>query len=579
MQTHIKQRDSAVTDQFAGSDISPLMQRVYANRGITDAGQLAMSLKNMHSPYTLKDIHQAVELLLQALDSKQRIIIVGDYDADGATSSALALRALKHLAAEVSYIVPSRFKFGYGLTPEIVEICGQQSAELIITVDNGISSIAGAQHASDLGIKLLITDHHLPAADLPIADAIVNPNQAGDQFPSKALAGVGVMFYLLIALRAKLRELDWFNRHNIEPLDIVQWLDIVALGTVADVVPLDQNNRILVEQGLRRMRAGKACEGIKALLSIAGIEHNRVLASDLGFQLGPRINAAGRLEDMSIGVECLLTDDPARASTIAASLHELNNTRREIETEMQQQALQSLAMLEKTELTESSEMGLCVYQPGWHQGVVGILAARLKEKYYRPTIAFADGDEQQLKGSARSIPGLHIRDILATVASQYPDLMTKFGGHAMAAGLSLPQDNYQAFKAAFNHVLARHLSADDLQAYILSDGELMAEQLSLTVAREIRNAGPWGQGFSVPVFDGHFEVLDQRIVGQKHLKLSLQATNSNNILDAILFNYANFGWQTRAQTVHIAYQLEVNYFRGVETPQLIIKHLQVIAMH
>ncbi len=579
MQTHIKQRDCPVNNQFAGSEISPLMQRVYANRGITDAGQLDLSLKNLHSPYTLKGIHQAVELLLQALANHQRIIIVGDYDADGATSSALAVRALTQLAAEVSYIVPSRFEFGYGLTPEIVEICAQQSAELIITVDNGISSIAGAQHARDLGIKLLITDHHLPAAELPRADAIVNPNQVGDEFPSKALAGVGVMFYLLVALRAKLRELDWFDAHNLEPLNIVQWLDIVALGTVADVVPLDQNNRILVEQGLRRMRAGRASEGIKALLTIAGVEHDRVLASDLGFQVGPRINAAGRLQDMSIGVECLLTNDPAIASNIATSLHTLNNTRREIETEMQQQALQSLATLEKTELTASSDIGLCVYQSGWHQGVVGILASRLKEKYYRPTIAFADADGHTLKGSARSIPGLHIRDVLATVASLYPGLITKFGGHAMAAGLTLQQENYQAFKSAFNHVLASLLSADDLQAQILSDGELMDEQLSLAIAREICNAGPWGQGFTTPVFDGYFNVVDQRVVAQKHLKLSLQATNGDKILAAILFNYANFAWQTRAQTVHIAYQLDVNYFRGIETPQLVIKHLEVIAMH
>ena len=579
MQTHIKQRDCPVGDQLAGSEISPLMQRVYANRGITDAAQLVLSLKNLHSPYTLKGIDQAVKLLIEALDAKQRIIVVGDYDADGATSTALAVRALRHLEADVDYIVPSRFEFGYGLTPEIVDICAHQSAQLIITVDNGISSIAGAQLARALGIKLLITDHHLPAAELPSAEAIVNPNQAGDEFPSKSLAGVGVMFYLLGALRAKLRELDWFDEHNIEPLDIVQWLDIVALGTVADVVALDQNNRILVEQGLRRIRAGKASEGLKALLTVAGIDHARVLASDLGFQLGPRINAAGRLEDMSIGVECLLTNDSMIAANIADSLHELNITRREIESEMHEQALQSLAKLETNQITESPEPGLCVYQSGWHQGVVGILASRLKEKYWRPTIAFADVDEQEIKGSARSIPGLHIRDVLAMVASQYPGLIIKFGGHAMAAGLSLQQKNYQVFKSAFNQVLTRWLDGQDLQTQILSDGELMDEQLNLTVAHEIRNAGPWGQGFTVPVFDGRFKVLDQRIVGHKHLKLSLQAGYGDSILDAILFNYANFDWQTRAETVHIAYQLDVNYFRGVETPQLIIKHLQVIAMH
>lgn len=579
MHTVIKQRDCPVNEQLASSDLSPLLQRVYANRGITDAEQLTLALKNLHSPYTLKDIDHAVNILLTALNKHQRIIIVGDYDADGATSTALALRALRQLNANVDYIVPSRFEYGYGLTPEIVDVCIQQSAQLIITVDNGISSHAGAQHAKDHAIKLIITDHHLPATQLPAADAIINPNQTGDNFPSKSIAGVGVMFYLLIALRAKLRELDWFVEQNIEPLDIVQWLDIVALGTIADVVALDQNNRILVEHGLRRIRAGKANVGISALLSVANVDYTRVLASDLAFQVGPRINAAGRLEDMSIGIECLLTDHIDTASQLATTLHELNLTRREIEAEMQQQALQSLAQLDKIDVTQASEIGLCVYQSGWHEGVVGILASRLKEKYFRPTIAFAGSDGQQLKGSARSIPGLHIRDVLATIDSRYPDLINKFGGHAMAAGLSIQENNYQTFKVAFNEVLSSCVNTDDLQQQVVSDGELLSEQLTLEVAREIRHAGPWGQGFATPIFDGCFKVVDQRVVGHKHLKMSLQVENSSTILDAILFNYADSGWQSRAALVRAAYELDVNYFRGVETAQLLIKHIEVIAMH
>ena len=579
MGTLIKQRDAHIDDQLVNSQFSAILQRVYANRGVTDPEELHMSLKNLLSPCTLMQMDDAVDLLLDTINQQQRIVIVGDYDADGATSSALAMRALRHFQADVSYIVPNRFDYGYGLSPEIVDLCSQRSAQLIITVDNGISSIEGAQHARDCAIKLLVTDHHLPGQQRPCADAIVNPNQEGDEFASKHLAGVGVLFYLLIALRSKMRSTGWFQAHAIEEPNIAQWLDIVALGTVADLVKLDRNNRILVEHGLRRIRSGKGNAGIQALLRIAGVDASRVLASDLGFQVGPRINAAGRLDDISVGIECLLTDNVEQAEQIAQTLHDLNLSRREIETQMKEQAMKGLAKIESSNTVNANDIGICVYEADWHQGVIGILAARIKEKYYRPTIAFALAKDGHLKGSARSITGVHIRDILESVATRYPDLIDKFGGHAMAAGLTIRVGDYQQFKKAFNEVLDDWVDSEDLNAQMLSDGELHVSQLNIEIARALRAAGPWGQGFPMPLFDGRFKLISYRIVGQKHMKITLQVIDSEIMLDAILFNYENYDWQSRADIIHIAYELDVNFFRGIESVQLMIRHIETITQH
>jgi single-stranded-DNA-specific exonuclease len=580
MNPQVKRRAPLSEQPLAQSQLPDLLQRVYANRGVTDPAHLEMSIHNILPPSSLMGV-DAAKLLYEAIKNDQPMTIVGDYDADGATSTTVAMRGLSSLGAkQVGYIVPNRFEFGYGLTPEIVDLAQKSAPKLIITVDNGISSIAGVQHARELGIDVLVTDHHLPGRELPVANVIVNPNQPGDDFASKSLAGVGVMFYVLIALRSYMREQDWFKSQNISEPNFAELLDLVSLGTVADVVPLDRNNRILVEQGLRRIRAGKCCPGILALLKVAGSEYTRAVSSDLAFYVGPRVNAAGRLEDMSIGIECLLANSEAAANEIATRLHALNIERREIEGQMKEQAIKSLDRFYADKfVSNKNELGICVYQPDWHQGVIGILAARIKEKYYRPTIAFANSGDNELKGSARSIPGVHIRDVLDTVAARHPDVISKFGGHAMAAGLSLPKDKYDEFVEAYKQVLKEWLTDEDLQAEILSDGELNDKNLSLATAKILRASGPWGQGFPVPVFDGEFKVLDYRVVGEHHLKLTLQSPQGNNTLNAIAFNYANFDWNNRAAVVFAAYELEVNHFRGIESPQLLIKHLEVRAMH
>ncbi|MFK8027703.1 MAG: single-stranded-DNA-specific exonuclease RecJ [Gammaproteobacteria bacterium] len=581
MNSRVKRRASLLEQSLAQSKLPGLLQRVYANRGVTDPAHLEMSIQNILPPNTLLGVNDAAKLLYDTIANDGAMIIVGDYDADGATSTALAMRGLISLgAAKVSYIVPNRFEFGYGLTPEIVQLAQENEPNLIITVDNGISSIAGVNCARDLGINVLVTDHHLPGEALPNANVIVNPNQPGDDFLSKSLAGVGVMFYVLIALRSYMREQNWFKSQNLPEPNFAELLDLVALGTVADVVPLDRNNRILVEQGLRRIRAGQCCPGILALLKIAGSEYSRAVSTDLAFYVGPRVNAAGRLEDMSIGIECLLAKNESIANELASRLHALNIERREIEGQMKEEAIKSLDRLKNNEsLANKNELGLCIYQPDWHQGVIGILAARVKEKYYRPTIAFANSGENELKGSARSIPGVHIRDVLDTIAARNPTLIAKFGGHAMAAGLSLSKDKYDEFVFAFKQVLEEWLSPDDLQAEILSDGVLNENNLSLDTAKLLRTSGPWGQGFPVPVFDGEFKVLDYRVVGEHHLKLTLQSHEGSNSVNAIAFNYANFDWNNRASIVHAAYELDVNLFRGIESPQLLIRHLEVRAMH
>ncbi|MGD2056357.1 MAG: single-stranded-DNA-specific exonuclease RecJ, partial [Gammaproteobacteria bacterium] len=496
---HIIQRPPVTDRARLPADLPAVLRRVYAARTIESAADLDYSLQRLLSPARLGGMPAAVGLLVAALTQRQRIVVVGDFDADGATSCALCLRALRSMGAlHVDYLVPNRFEYGYGLTPEIVNVAAQRGPDLIITVDNGIASVAGVAAARERGIRVLITDHHLPGAELPRADALVNPNLPGEDFPSRHLAGVGVAFYVMLALRSALRERGWFAEQGMPEPNLGQWLDLVALGTVADVVPLDRNNRILVEQGLRRIRAGRCVPGIRALLQAGGRAPARCVSTDLGFVVGPRLNAAGRLDDMSQGIECLLTDSEHTAQSIAARLDALNRERRAIETEMQARALEAIRQLRLEE--RPLPTGLCLFDPDWHQGVIGILAARIRERFHRPVIAFAPGGDGELKGSARSVPGFHIRDALDAVASRHPGLVSRFGGHAMAAGLTLAEESYPAFAAAFDVEVSRFLSADDLNGVIYTDGELAADELNLETARLLREAGPWGQGFPEPLF-------------------------------------------------------------------------------
>ena len=549
------------------------LQQIYANRGIVALDELELELKALLSFHDLLGIAEAVNLLFEMLEQDKRILILGDFDADGATSSALAVSALKAFGVnEVSYLVPNRFEYGYGLTPEIVAVALQWRPDLIVTVDNGISSCAGVLEAKKHGVKVLITDHHLPGREIPEADAIVNPNQANDKFGSKNLAGVGVIFYVMLALRSFLRQKNWFLEKKISEPNMAEFLDLVALGTVADVVPLDKNNRILVHHGLQRIRAGLSRPGIKALIAIANRTEKRLSAADLGYAVGPRLNAAGRLDDMSLGIECLLASELAKSEEMARLLDELNQERRFIEQEMQQQALVELNKL-RLENKENLPIGLCLFDENWHQGVIGILAGRIKDRWQRPTIAFAPANEKEIKGSARSVAGLHIRDVLDTVASQYPGLITKFGGHAMAAGLSLLRENYHAFARAFDQEVRRHLNEKDLQHIIYSDGNLHEDNFTIEFAELIQSAGPWGQAFPEPIFDDHFRVLEQRLVGNKHLKLTLK--RQEKLIDAIAFNIDVERWPNhRCQTIHMAYRLDINEYRGLRSVQLLIEHLE-----
>ncbi|MEK1904574.1 MAG: single-stranded-DNA-specific exonuclease RecJ, partial [Pseudomonas sp.] len=552
-------------------DLPPLLTRLYAARGVQSVAELDKGLARLIPYSQLKGIEAAVELLVQALQQRQRILIVGDFDADGATASTVGVLGLRMLgAAHVDYLVPNRFEYGYGLTPEIVAVALQRQPDLLLTVDNGISSVEGVAAAKAAGLTVLVTDHHLPGPELPAADAIVNPNQPGCDFPSKALAGVGVMFYVLLALRARLRELGWFASSGVVEPNLGELLDLVALGSVADVVPLDANNRILVHQGLARIRAGRARPGLRAVLEVAGRQHGRITSTDLGFILGPRLNAAGRLDDMSLGIECLLCEDEALARDMAQQLDELNKDRKAIEQGMQREALAQLKDLPLADMP----FGLCLFEPDWHQGVIGILASRLKERYHRPAIAFADAGEGLLKGSARSVPGLHIRDALDAVAAKHPGLISKFGGHAMAAGLSLPQENYGAFAAAFDAEVRRQLSEDDLTGRLLSDGQLGVEEFHLELAKALRHAGPWGQHFPEPLFHGVFQIVQQRLVGEKHLKLVLKTECGGQTLDGIAFNIDREVWPNpNVRWVELAYKLDVNEYQGRESVQLMVAHL------
>lgn len=534
------------------------------------------SLDRLLPYHSLQGIDGAVRLLADTLARDARILIVADFDADGATSCALAVRALRALGAcSVDYVVPDRFRFGYGLTPEIVELARQRRPDLLITVDNGVSSLAGVRRAKEAGMHVLITDHHLAGRELPEADAIVNPNCPGDAFASKNLAGVGVIFYVMAALRAHLREQGWFVQRGIACPNLAELLDLVALGTVADVVALDANNRILVEQGLRRVRAGRACAGIQALLQVAGRDPRRAVAADFGFAVGPRLNAAGRLEDMSIGIECLLSDAPAEAAALATQLDALNKERREIEDEMREQALQ---VVRQAAVDSDGQLpySVCLFDAQWHQGVVGLVAARIKERLHRPVIAFAPADAGDIKGSARSIPGLHIRDTLDDVAAQHPGLIDRFGGHAMAAGLSLARDRLEEFRQAWDGAVRARVRHDDLENVLWSDGELEDGQLDLATAETLRAAGPWGQGFPAPLFDGEFEVLDSRVVGEAHCKLRVRPRSGTVCLEAIAFQgVERFGVDTPTR-VRLAYRLEVNEYQGRAQPQLVIEHLEAV---
>ncbi|MBE3917132.1 single-stranded-DNA-specific exonuclease RecJ [Vibrio parahaemolyticus] len=559
--------------------IPPILKRIYINRGITDIAQLETSARGLHSYQKLGGIKQAVELLFQAIQEQKRIIVVGDFDADGATSSALSVLALRMLGSNnVDYLVPNRFEDGYGLSPEVVDQALELGAEMIMTVDNGVSSIEGVRYAKENGITVLVTDHHLPGQVLPEVDAMVNPNLDSCAFPSKALAGVGVAFYLMMALCVHMRKHNWFAQQGMQEPKLMELIDLVALGTVADVVPLDENNRILVHQGLQRIRAGKARPGIQALIEVAKRDARRLVASDFGFALGPRINAAGRLDDMSFGVELLMCNNIHAARRMASELDGLNQTRKEIEEGMKQEAM---AFCERLQFGENSELpyGLSLFQRDWHQGVIGILASRIKEKFHRPVIAFADGGEGTIKGSCRSIPGLHMRDALDFIDTQNPGLIIKFGGHAMAAGLTIKEQDFERFSRLFDEVVKKELDEAALKGVILTDGELKPEEFSMHIAEQLRAGGPFGQAFPEPIFDGEFKVLHQKLVGEKHLKLMLEPLYkghpTNVMIDGIAFNVDLRSWpDASVKTVRLAYKLDVNEFRGNQSLQLMIDHIE-----
>ncbi len=544
--------------QLEQSGLSPLLARIYAARGITIRTQLDTDIQNLLPFKLLKNAQAMACLLADAIEQQQKLLIVADYDADGATACAVGLRGLRALGAQVDFIVPNRFEFGYGLTPEIVRLAAQSKPNIILTVDNGIASVEGVAEAHRLGIQVLVTDHHLPGDTLPDAQCIVNPNQPGCEFPSKNLAGVGVMFYVLMAVRAEMRTRGAFATRP-EP-NLGNLLDLVALGTVADVVKLDDNNRILVQQGLRRIRAGHGSAGIQALLRLTRRPATQTTSYELGFIVGPRLNAAGRLEDMSLGIRCLISDDVTESDALAAQLDALNHERRSIEADMQDSALAALNLF-----NPADSYSLSLFNEDWHQGVIGILASRLKDKFHRPVIAFAHAQTGEIKGSGRSIPGLHLRDALDLVSKRHPQLILKFGGHAMAAGLSIRETDLAQFRQAFEQVCNELLDADALVKSIATDGTLQPAEFSLDVARELQQQ-VWGQGFAEPLFEGGFEVESQRVVGEKHLKLKLKSAAGN--VDAIYFFYN----EPVADTVHAVFSLSINEYNGKQTLQLIVRH-------
>ena len=562
--TRIIQRayTQADADRLIAAGIHPVLARVYAARGITAPTQLDNKLDQLLPYADMRNAVAAAMLLADAIATKRKLMIVADYDCDGATACAIGVRGLRACGARIDYLVPNRFEYGYGLTPEIVRLAYQRAPDILITVDNGIASVDGVAEAKRLGMQVLITDHHLPGDTLPDADCIVNPNQPGCGFPSKSIAGVGVMFYVLMALRAELRARGHFNG-AAEP-NLAALLDIVALGTVADVVKLDNNNRRFVDQGVRRIRAGQACAGIKALYRVAGREPRKASTYDLGFVLGPRLNAAGRLEDMSLGIECLITDDENKAAQLAQQLDALNKERRELQANMQESALAGLECFDARD-----RVTLCVFDPDWHQGIVGLLAGRLKDKFHRPAIAFARGNNGELKGSGRAISGLHLRDALDLISKKSPALISKFGGHAGAAGLSIREESFSEFAAQFEMTVAQLLSPADLEQVIETDGELDVKEMKLALAREL--AGQvWGQGFPAPLFQGAFTVANQRVVAEKHLKLKLM--QGRHEFDAIYFSHT----APVPKSVLCIYRLALNEYLGLEDVQLTLEHCRAV---
>lgn len=582
--TEAEESKPAIPCHFA--QLPPILQRIYTRRQVQSMMELDYRLSALLPYNTLKDIDKASERLSLALALKQHILIIGDFDTDGATSTALAVLALRQFGADrVSFLIPNRFNFGYGLTPEIVAIAALQKPDLIITVDNGISSVAGVAAANQAGIDVIITDHHLSNEELPKACAIINPNQANDQFASKHIAGVGVIFYVMLALRAHLEQKNWFHLQRLPKPNLAQFLDLVALGTVADVVKLDQNNRILIHQGLLRIKAGYTRPGILALLQVAQRPAYKIQAQDLGFSIGPRLNAAGRLDDMSLGVNCLLSQDMTTALNFAQQLDHLNQERRALEKQMQQEAFN---IIEHLEIANQLPVGLCLFDETWHQGIIGLVAGRIKEKLHRPVIAFANAEEiGMLKGSARSIPGVHIRDLLALINSRHPHLISKFGGHAMAAGLSILKRHFAEFITVFNAAIMEYCDESVLQPNTEHDGYLNSTELTLEIAELIQNSGPWGQGFPEPIFRGRFNVLSQRIVGERHLKMTLETVNTasadtdpktnpihNASIAAIAFEINNLAWSNEARKhLDCLYRLSINEYQNKKSLQLIVEQI------
>lgn len=576
MTVRIKRRDFDPDHPIFLELLSPVLQRILASRSIQNLEEIVYPIKKL-LPYTLlKDCEKAAEFLSEAVIHQKRILIVGDFDADGATSTTVAMSCLKAFGAKnLSYLVPNRFEYGYGLTPEIVAVAARWKPDWIITVDNGIASHDGVEAARKKNIRVLITDHHLPGKNLPNADAIVNPNQPGDEFPSKSIAGVGVIFYVMLALRANLRSKNYFDEKIFIEPNLAEVLDLVALGTIADVVSLDYNNRMLVFKGLERIKKGLVRPGIQALLEIAKRSHQYLSPSDLAFAVAPRLNAAGRLDDMSLGIECLLSDNLETAREYALQLESLNQERRTIESEMQKQALSALSSIVLEDSNEDAlPLGLCLFDKNWHQGVIGILASRVKEKFQRPTIVFTEASEGLLKGSGRSIRGLNMRDVLDEMATQESGLISKFGGHAMAAGLSIPSENYDRFKKCFEQQVAKYLTREDVTSTYLTDGVLHPEEITLELAQDLKNM-IWGQGFPEPLFEGEFLIADQKILAEKHLKLILTSEGKEQkFFDAIFFNINRQDWPNhRAKKIFVVYRLDINFFRDISKTQLMLEYI------
>ena len=565
----LRRRESKGSPSGWPSSVHPVLQQIYAARGVLGPSQVEHRLARMLSPQLLGGMAQAVDLLVEAIREDWSILIAGDYDCDGATGTAVAVRGLRVLGAKrVSYAIPNRFVHGYGLSPVLVASL-QPTPQLIVTVDNGVASVAGVAAAKARGIRVIVTDHHLPGEQLPACDAMVNPNLVGDPFPSKMLAGVGVMFYLLLALRARLHEQGAFD---VAKPDLSMLLDLVALGTVADLVPLDFNNRVLVEAGLQRIRSGRACAGISALIESGKRSVATLCSSDLGFAVGPRLNAAGRLEDMRLGVECLLTDDVALARRYAEQLSAINVERRDLQASMVAEAEQMVVGM-----TDIDAIGVALYEPSWHAGVVGLVASKLKDRLHRPVIAFAPASEEDtdnLRGSARSIAGFHIRDALAAIDAREPGLIERFGGHAMAAGLSLKTCDYPRFAEAFDTIARELIDAERLQAVLYTDGELPPGAFSLVLARQLRQAGPWGQVFPEPLFDNLFECTSWKVMGERHLRLQLRDPRDGALHDAVMFNA--YHGQPPPPHLRAAYELTINDWQGRETPRLLLRHIQPI---